>query len=338
LAPARKEIIGKELFDVGILTDKEQASQKFEQLHGKGWVRFEQSLADVNDGVVHRLEFVCNVCQENDKPLIQCNVRDIGERNEDERRLREALQQLAAAKEELEVRVQERTVDLQQRNAELEAFSYSLSHDLRAPIRAIVSFAQLALDEFGKKVGKPGTDYLDKAIGAAERLDRLIQSVLSFSKTTREHVRRESVDVEQLLKDILRERPEWGPPKAEIKIESPLLTVCGDWASLTQCLTNLLDNAMKFLRTDSGARVRIFTRQMGSRVRLCVEDNGLGIPLSAQARVFDLFQRAHNGYEGYGIGLAIVRRAAERMGGTVGLESTPGKGSTFWIELPGAEA
>jgi signal transduction histidine kinase len=110
--------------------------------------------------------------------------------------------------------------------------------------------------------------------------------------------------------------------------------VIGDRASLTQCLTNLLDNAVKFVRPGSMAKVRVYTQKVGNRIRICVEDKGLGIPGSAQGRIFDLFQRAHNGYEGYGIGLAIVRRAAERMGGAVGLESQAETGSTFWVELP----
>lgn len=106
---------------------------------------------------------------------------------------------------------------------------------------------------------------------------------------------------------------------------------------MTQCLTNLLDNAVKFVPAGITPRVRIYTHEAGSRVRLVVEDNGIGIPLTAQPRVFELFQRAHNGYEGHGIGLAIVRRAAERMGGSVGLESEPSKGSKFWVELPRVE-
>jgi signal transduction histidine kinase len=242
---------------------------------------------------------------------------------------------LAAIQEELENRVQERTADLQQRNAELEAFSYSLSHDLRAPIRAIVSFTQIALDEFATKIGPQGTELLEKAITAAQRLDRLIMDVLAFSRTTRQRVGHEIVDVDKLLQEILQERPEWKPPRADVSVQRPLPCVRGDRASLTQCLTNLLDNAVKFVPKGVVPRVGVYAEPIGNRVRLCVEDNGIGIPLSGQSRVFELFQRAHNGYEGHGIGLAIVRRAAERMGGSVGLESQPSKGSKFWVELPG---
>ena len=337
LGVSRSELIGKRLAEIGILTSKRACEVALAELKEHGLVRFEHSIPDSKPGQARDLEFVCNVYRENGKQLIQCNIRDIVQRKEGERRLREALSELAAAKQELENRVQERTADLQQRNAELEAFSYSLSHDLRAPIRAIVSFTQIALDEFGQKLGDPGTELLGRTISAAQRLDRLIMDVLAFSRTTRQHVQRENIDVDKLLQEILHERPEWNPPRAKVSIDGPLLPIRGDRASLTQCLTNLLDNAVKFVPEGVTPTVLVYTQPLGARVRLVFQDNGIGIPLSDQARVFELFQRAHNGYEGHGIGLAIVRRAAERMGGSVGLESEPSKGSKFWVDLPKAE-
>lgn len=331
-----EQLIGRKLSALGVLKGEVRCHEMFAQAQQTGAVRFEHSLADPGSGKPTELEFVCNAYQEGGRRLIQCNIRDIAERREGERKLRDALGQLALAKQELEMRVQERTADLQQRNGELQAFSYSLSHDLRAPIRAIVSFTQLALEEYGAQVGPPATEYLEKAVAAAQRLDHLILDVLAFSKTTRQRLAPENVDLEALVRAILQERPEWGGPGSKITIQSPLRSVRGDRASLTQCLSNLLDNALKFVPPDTAPRVRVFTEAAGERVRLCVEDNGIGIPESAQARVFDLFQRAHNGYEGYGIGLAIVRRAAERMGGVVGLSSKPGEGSKFCIELPAA--
>jgi PAS domain S-box-containing protein len=330
-------LVGKKLSELGVLSGEMGCQKVFSQLDHGTPVRFEHTVRNPHAAQMTQLEFVCNSYEESGRKLIQCNIRDIGERRDRERQLREALQQSAEVKQELEARVQERTADLQQRNGELEAFSYSLSHDLRAPIRAIVSFTQLALDEYGKRVGPPATTYLEKAVSAAQRLDHLILDVLAFSKASRQRLTRENLDVEPLLRQILMERPEWAPPKAEVEIEHPLLPVRGDPASLTQCLTNLLDNAIKFVPAGKTARVRVSTQRLPGLIRLRVEDNGIGIPESARARIFELFQRAHNGYEGHGIGLAIVRRAAERMGGTVGMSSEPGQGSSFWIDLPPAE-
>src|SRR5579859_3010036 len=157
LGASRRELIGKQLSQIGILADEQACQQAFQKLQRSGFVRFEHYLAARSEaGQAQELEFVCNIYDENGTLLIQCNIRDIGERKEWEQRLREALEQVAGAKEELETRVQERTADLRQRNSELEAFSYSLSHDLRAPIRAIVSFTEIALGEFGTQLGPSG--------------------------------------------------------------------------------------------------------------------------------------------------------------------------------------
>jgi len=146
------------------------------------------------------------------------------------------------------------------------------------------------------------------------------------------------VNVEKLAREIIHERPEFQPPRADVSIQSPLLPVLGHEASLTQCLTNLLANAVKFVPPGATPRVVMGSEQHGKRVRLWISDNGIGIAPEAQRRIFDMFQRLHKDseYEGTGIGLAIVRKAIERMGGQAGVESEPGKGSRFWLELPAA--
>src|SRR5215469_10487901 len=225
LGRTREEIQGKKVSDIGIPPDAATTRQLFRKIKNNATVRFEH---EVPGEPSRMLEFVCNHYEEGGRPLIQCNIRDIAQRKESERGLREALEQLAMAKQELEARVLERTADLQQRNAELEAFSYSLSHDLRAPIRAIVSFTQLALEEFGQKVGPQGTELLERAIHSAQRLDQLILDVLAFSRTTRHRARSENVEVDKLVREIIRERPEWNSPRARITVEHPLSPVRGD--------------------------------------------------------------------------------------------------------------
>ncbi|MDB6109438.1 MAG: hypothetical protein JWR69_1188 [Pedosphaera sp.] len=240
----------------------------------------------------------------------------------------------------LERTVTERTAQLRESIAELESFSYSLSHDMRAPLRAIRGYVQIVLTDSGESIGSPGTGFLEKVMRAVERMDRLIQDVLAMTRISREEVELETVDVEKLIRDIIEERPEFQPARAGIELQSPLLPVRGHEACLTQCLTNLLGNAVKFVARDVRPRVRIWAEPRGDWVRLWIEDNGIGITEDAQRKLFQMFNRIHSGdeYEGTGIGLAIVRKAIERMGGKAGAESEPGKGSRFWLELPRADS
>jgi PAS domain S-box-containing protein len=267
-------------------------------------------------------------------------LRDITVRKKAEKKLQEARAQVELHAQELESTVSERTRQLQGTVAELESFCYSLSHDMRTPLRAIQSYSQLVLQEEGNRLGTDCTGYLAKAISAAERMDQLIQDVLAFAKLSRQEITLEPIDVDKLLREIVQERPELQPGKADIRIESPLRKMSGHSASLTQCVTNLLDNAVKFVGPGVRPRVRVFSEANNGRVRLCFEDNGIGIEKEAQRRLFEMFQRMHTSteYEGTGIGLAIVRKSAERMGGKVGLESEVGRGSRFWVELEGVDS
>jgi PAS domain S-box-containing protein len=264
-------------------------------------------------------------------------ARDITTQKEAELALRTAQAKLESHALELEKTVVERTAKLREIVSELEAFSYSLSHDLRAPLRAIQGFTELVLTDYGDKIPE-GVDYLRRVVNAAARMDRLIQDVLAFARVSRQEIAVSRVDPEKLVRDLVEERPELHPPRGNVTVDSPLPPVIGHDASLTQCLANLLDNAVKFVPPGVVPQVRVFAERHGTRVRINVKDNGIGIEPEGQRRLFAVFQRlatAHT-YQGTGIGLAIVRKAAERMGGTVGVESTPGQGSTFWVELPAA--
>jgi PAS domain S-box-containing protein len=265
-----------------------------------------------------------------------CISRDITERKRAEEAVRESEARLAKANEELEMKVEQRTARLQETIAELEAFSYSLSHDMRAPLRAMRSFSQIVMAEYGEKLGAGGTDLLKRVTDAAGRLDRLIQDVLAFSQLSGQEIKLETLEVENLMRQVIHERPEFQPPKADIQIQSPLLPVKGHEALLTQCLTNFLDNAVKFVDRGKQPRLIVKSEALGDEVRLWFEDNGIGIAKDMQERLFGIFQQLHRPgtYPGTGIGLAIVRKAAERMKGSVGVESEPGTGSRFWLQLP----
>jgi PAS domain S-box-containing protein len=257
------------------------------------------------------------------------------ERKRGEEALADAKTQLEEHARNLEHAVAERTLKLRESIAELEAFSYSLSHDMRAPLRAMRSFSEILEERFHKQLGAEGSEILGRIISASGRLDRLIQDVLTYSRIALAPASQETIDVEKLVQQIISEHPSFQAPHAIIEIKTPLPPVLGHEASLTQCIYNLLSNAVKFVEIGRQPRVQIWSEVVDGHVKLWFADNGVGIPLEAQARMFLMFQRFHRSrqYEGTGIGLAIVRKAAERLGGQVGVESTEGQGSKFWLQL-----
>ena len=264
-------------------------------------------------------------------------ARDITAQKNSERALRQAQDQLKQHAQNLEQQVQERTRRLHEIVAELDAFSYSLSHDLRAPLRAIQGFSEIVLNDFGHKVPE-AVEYLQRIQKAAGRMDRLIHDVLAFTRVARSDITLCPVDLERVVTGVVHDRLELQPPRANVIIERPLLPVVGHEASLVQVLANLLDNAVKFVPDGIVPEVRVSTRSEGDQVRVLVRDNGIGIDPAVQPRLFRMFERlpTQQAFEGTGVGLAIVRKAAERMNGRAGVESAPGQGSTFWIELSGA--
>lgn len=260
--------------------------------------------------------------------------RQLAELQATQAELAAARDQLRSHNEALEATVAERTAKLRETINDLEIFSYSITHDMRGPLRAMQGFSRLLLESHSGQLQGEGADYLSRIANAADRLDMLIRDVLGYSNIIRTKLEPRPVNVDKLVHDIIRDYPGFQAPQAHIEIPKPLPPVMGNEAFLTQCLSNLLSNAVKFVPPGICPRVQVEAHVANKRVRLHVIDNGIGIQREHQARLFTLFHRAHTGYPGTGIGLAVVRKAAERMGGHTGLESTPGKGSNFWIELP----
>ncbi|HKP97629.1 MAG TPA: chemotaxis protein CheB [Fibrobacteria bacterium] len=236
----------------------------------------------------------------------------------------------------LEKAVLERTADLLESNTEMEAFSYSISHDLRAPLRAMQGYAEALLKDFGGKADSEAREHLRKIIQSGLRMDRLIRDVLTYSRTALAGVTIENVDLDSLVKDVIRQYPELLKPEVTLIVESPLAPVMGHESSLAQCLSNLFLNAVKFASPGTPPCVRIRTEPHGPDVRIWIEDNGIGIDPKQNDRIFGMFEKLNRGetYAGTGIGLAIVKKAMERMGGAVGVESELGEGSRFWLQLP----
>jgi len=243
--------------------------------------------------------------------------------------------ELEKERSSLESRVAERTAQLQTTISELEAFSYSLSHDMRAPLRAMEGYTQLLQNMLADKLGPKEVDFFGRIMASAERLDNLIQDVLQYSRVARAPLELKEVDLEKIVNQVISDYPSLQAPEAEILIAKPLTRVMGHEAFLTQCISNLLSNAVKFVAPGVKPKVTVYTRPYGGEMRLFVEDNGVGIAAENQKQIFGIFQRLHphTAYPGTGIGLAIVQKAVQRMGGQVGVESTVGKGSTFWLQL-----
>ncbi len=241
------------------------------------------------------------------------------------------------AEENLEKTVNERTAKLRETIEQLEEFSYSVAHDLRAPLRAMQGYANALLSDYGDQIGETGKDYLQRISKAGLRMDRLTSDTLTYSKVARVSMPRKTVSLDKLVPEITQHYPQIEAAQAEITVASPLLPVLGNEIWLTQVISNLLGNAVKFVAQGTKPQIRIRTESRDGQVRLWVEDNGIGIKPEHQSRLFGMFERLHpnnNQYEGTGIGLAIVRKSIERMGGTVGVESDGQTGSQFWIQLP----
>jgi PAS domain S-box-containing protein len=264
---------------------------------------------------------------------------DITARKQAEAALGEAQEQLRVHAEMLEETVKERTAKLEETIADLEQFSYSLSHDMRAPLRSMNSFSEFLLEEYGRHLDSTGSDYLRRIKSAASRMDELIRDVLTYSHVAKDNVKLTPVNLDRLATDIIQGYPQFAPDRASIEVTHPLLAVTATVPLLTLCLSNLLGNAVKFVAKGTTPAVKVWTEQCGSLVRFCVRDNGVGITPNAHEKLWQLFERGHHQseYPGTGIGLSIVKRAIERMGGHVGVESKLGEGSTFWFELPKAE-
>jgi PAS domain S-box-containing protein len=260
---------------------------------------------------------------------------DITERKGAEEALANAQEQLRNHATDLEQTVAERTAKLEDTIRDLKAFSYAVVHDLRAPLRAMHGYAELALDECGEHISPEGTDYLRRICTAASRLDLLICDVLSYSEVTQRDLSMTAVDTGALLTGILESYPNLQGPGVSIELQHPLPTVRANAAALTQVFSNLLDNAVKFVAPGVKPRVRVHAVENGEMVRLWFEDNGIGMDPHAAQKLFRLFQRMvpAETYDGTGLGLAIVEKAVTRMGGSVGVESEHGKGSRFWVEL-----
>src|SRR4249919_3480473 len=252
-----------------------------------------------------------------------------------ERKLAE--QQIQQLNEGLEHRVRSRTRQLELANKELESFSYSVSHDLRAPLRAVTGFAQILQRRHRELLPDEGQRYLDNIVTASERMARLIDDLLEYARLGRKSLRFGTVPLAGVMRHL---REDFAPRLAEeggrLEIAPDLPEVRGEATLLGRLFANLVDNALTYRKAGEAADVRIEWREQGDAIEVRVADLGIGIATEHQAKIFDVFQRLHGDEEfaGTGIGLAVVHKVAALLDAQVRVESEPGKGSTFVVSLP----
>jgi len=238
---------------------------------------------------------------------------------------------------ELETRIEARTAALNAKTRELETFAYSVAHDLKAPLRGIDGYSRLLLEEYAGELDKEGHGFLKTIQSSTDEMNRLIDDLLEYSRLERRELKTNRLELAPLVNLVVEEKKrESGGKPIDFVVNLNGETVIADSNGLTQSLRNYLDNAVKFTGKVAAPRVEIGARENGANCVVWVRDNGVGFDMKNHDRIFDIFQRLSvtDDYPGTGIGLAIVRKAMERMGGRAWAESKPGEGATFYLEIP----
>lgn len=312
-----QDILGRQLWEIGLFKDIVSSREAFTVLQNKGYIRYEDLPLETRNKQRIDVEFVSNVYEVDHTKVIQCNIRDITQRKKTEEELRRYSSEIELA------------------NKEMETFSYSVSHDLRAPLRGIDGFSNALLEDYSSKLDEKGKEYLNRIRESSQHMSQLIDGMLKLSRISRKEMHPDRVNLSSIVRSISEELKRSLPDrKAEFIIPQEIIAY-GDKSLLDALLSNLLENAWKFTSKCNQTRIEFGNLHQNGEVVYFIKDNGAGFDMHYSDKLFQPFSRLHNqkDFPGTGIGLANVQRIVRRHGGRVWAEGELNKGATFYFTL-----